>query len=324
MSIEVNAASPDRTEPFTMIYNFVIDHYHLCPQELALYTVIARHINRKTGVAWPSYARLCALTGMARGTISKYLKSLESKRLIQITRRWQTGSKARATNLYRLLDPRRPAPDTPTPNKAPAMHDPAPVQDESEASSAREPGVVHGLHQGRSRAEPEVVHPLDRELKNPDKIITKNTDVDQRSPAQRAGSTHPAAPGKNKTDTAPPRGPAPQSHLSTCKEKGTWNQFCRALANVCQLDYHANQGKLRRFASLLWQHGQGYGMSDLATFEAWWYHQDWRGLKGDIPRLDEVVQMIRIAVEADQRAVQKAVEARYRYISGPLADLIDY
>ena len=107
MSTEV--VSSQRTDSFTLIQNYVLDHYHLCAEEFYLYVAIARHINRDSGLAWPSYRRLMKVTGLARATVAKYLKTLEHKRLIAIIRRCKAGTKARAVNLYRLLDPREPA-----------------------------------------------------------------------------------------------------------------------------------------------------------------------------------------------------------------------
>ena len=109
MVTQSSAPSAERTQPFTMIYNVVIDQYQLNPFELSLYVAIARHVNHTSGVAFPSYTRLQEVTGQARATVSKYIQSLEQKHLIQITRRFKEGTKARAVNHYRLLDPTLPA-----------------------------------------------------------------------------------------------------------------------------------------------------------------------------------------------------------------------
>jgi hypothetical protein len=144
-----------------------------------------------------------------------------------------------------------------------------------------------------------------------------------RGPVLRAGSA--ARPTTHIQDnSAPQTGAALPNKGQTLEEKDTWNSFCHTLADLCQLNFEANQGKIRRFASTLWQHGQGYSTADLKAFEAWWYTKDWRGKKGDVPRLDEVAQTIRMAVEAERRELQKAVEDRYRYISGELAAYIQY
>jgi DNA-binding MarR family transcriptional regulator len=302
-------SSAERTQPFTMVFNAVIDQYQLNPFELALYVAIARHVNRGSGVAFPTYTRLQEVTGQARATVSKYLQSLERKRLIHITRRFRAGTKARAVNHYRLLDP---ADRQLTLEEA--------VQP---GSSRCEPQVVHEADNHGSRPEPQVVHGADGNKIESNKTKPNHTDSNQRGPARRAGSAkQPATYAQN--SSAPESSAAPQVKADSSEHKETWNRFCHALADLCQLDFEANQGKIRRFASHLWQHGQGYTSADLKVFEAWWYAKDWRGKKGDIPRLDEVAQTIRVAVEAEQRELQKAVDDRYRYISGELAAYIQY
>lgn len=67
-----------------------------------------------------------------------------------------------------------------------------------------------------------------------------------------------------------------------------------------------------------------YTADDLQIFEAWWYKNDWRGKKGDVPRLDEVVATIQIAREATVQALRDQVEGRYRYIRGEYAAYIQY
>ena len=59
-----------KVHPFFQIYNTVIDHYGLNPYELSLYTVLVRHANYATGLAFPSYSRLMELTSTARATMA--------------------------------------------------------------------------------------------------------------------------------------------------------------------------------------------------------------------------------------------------------------
>jgi hypothetical protein len=320
-------SSAERTQPFTMIYNVVIDQYQLNPYELALYTAIARHINHATGLAWPSYTRLRELTGQARATISKYLQSLERKHLIQITRRRKAGTKARAANLYQLLDPSQlighqlPLEEVSADPDIQEEADPSDVL--RRGSSRPEPQVVHEVNQASSRGERQVVHAADRNKTESNETRSNQIDLNQKGPARSAGiGAHRDADAQN--NSAPKTGAALQENAHVLKEKDSWNNFCRTLADLCQLDFSANQGKIRRFASKLWRHGQGYTTADLKAFEAWWYNHDWRGKKGDIPRLDEVTQMIRVAVEEQQKALQSEVTQRYRYISGELAAYINY
>jgi hypothetical protein len=303
--------SAERTQPFTMIFNAVIDQYQLNCFELSLYVAIARHVNHTSGVAFPSYTRLQEVTGQARATVSKYLQSLEQKRLIQIIRRFKAGTKAHAVNHYRLLDPTLPASQQLT------------LEEVQPGSSRPDLQVVHEADVPGSQPETGVVHAAAGNKIESNRTEANQIDLNQRGPALRAGSA--ARPtGYTQNSSAPKTGAALPEITQTSEEKDSWNNFYHTLADICQLNFEANQGKIRRFASTLWQHGQGYGTADLKAFEAWWYTKDWRGKKGDVPRLDEVAQTIQMAVEAERRELKKAVEDRYRYISGELAAYIQY
>ena len=301
MTTETIAPSPERIIPFTMVYNAVLDRADLNPFELALYVAIARHVNRESGLAWPSYSRLQKTAHMCRESVSKYLKSLESKGLIQIIRRYQPGTRARAVNHYRLLVPAEEQPGSLRP-----------AQTQDTGSLRAEPEVVYAADNAGLPDESEVVCVADG-----NQIEDKKSDNIQMN--QKGAATPPVAP-----DGAPLL-----EQFCQEKQKDSWGNFCHTLANVCRLDYAANKAKIRRVATILWRDGRGYSSADLRTFERWWYKSDWRGRKGDVPRLDEVVQTIRIALEEKPRAVALSddtgdMPSRYRYITGKYTDVVQY
>lgn len=301
MTTATVAPAPERIIPFTMVYNAVLERADLNPFELALYVALARHVNRESGLAWPSYSRLQQTAHMCRESVSKYLKSLEAKGLIRIIRRYQPGKRARAVNHYRLLVPAE---------LSSGSLRPAPAEDGG--SLPVEPEVVCAAADPGLPVGPEVVCVADGNE------IEENQREDNIQMNQTGAAAPPVAP-----DGAPPLEKPDQKKL-----KDSWGNFCHTLANVCRLDYAANKAKIRRVAALLWRDGRGYSSADLRTFERWWYRSDWRGKKGDVPRLDEVVQTIRIAVEERPRTALADAAGdmpdRYRYIMGKYADVVHY
>jgi DNA-binding MarR family transcriptional regulator len=300
----------EKTHPFFQIYNTVIDHYRLNPYEMSLYAVLVRHANYKTRLAFPGYSRLMELTGMARATVAKYLRSLERKNLIRIIRRWQEtkkGNRQRRVNHYYILDPHGA--------------DTLPVHEVNQGSSPDELEVVHAVDHPGSNAEPPVVHAVNRNETNQNETKTNNTDSNQEGPALRAGRSSRAITDDGLSDSAPETG-AVLPDISKGKED--WQIFCHQLADLCRLDFDANAGKIRKFASKLWRSSEGYSPADLEIFERWWYDQDWRGKKGDVPRLNEVCEGIRAAVYEQEWREATERAHRYRYIEGELAAYIDY
>jgi hypothetical protein len=317
-----------------MIDNAVIDVLRLVPQELSLYTVLARHVNHKTGWAWPSLRRLSELTGLARGTVIKYLRSLEEKNLIFVLRRWRRDKKQRLVNLYRLLDPRAPETSPLPPEDVLQAAFQADYDEESSqmemgaepgrGGSGSEPGVVQAVNQDGSSRGPQVVQAVDRNKKNRKKTRSNQIDLNERRAAQRTKPETEPIHRANQNGSATTSVAASQKSILPPKGKNDWQEFCQRLADVCQIDFEANQGKIRRFASSLWKHGDGYTVEDLNAFKLWWYNQDWRGQKGDVPRLHEVAEGIRMAVEVEERKEEADRAHRYRYISGELAAYIQY
>lgn len=99
------SASDERRFGFFMIHNSVVDNFGLTPYEGWLYVIIARHVNQKTGVAFPSLTTLANEGRMSRMQVTRCLKSLQEKGLLEVTPQPITGKRARTTNHYRLLEP---------------------------------------------------------------------------------------------------------------------------------------------------------------------------------------------------------------------------
>jgi DNA-binding transcriptional regulator YhcF (GntR family) len=93
----------DKRPPFFCIEDAVIEDYHLTPLTGWLYVVIVKHINRKTGEAFPSLNQLAKLAGMSRASVIRGIKTLEEKKLIEVTRECVPGTKEREVNHYKLL-----------------------------------------------------------------------------------------------------------------------------------------------------------------------------------------------------------------------------
>jgi DNA-binding MarR family transcriptional regulator len=71
---------------------------------VAIYAVLARYANRKTGECWPAIARIQRTLNLGRSTVKRYLHRLEAAGLITIQERWdEEGDKS--SNLYTLLNP---------------------------------------------------------------------------------------------------------------------------------------------------------------------------------------------------------------------------
>jgi len=104
-----STGSDDRRIGFFMVHNSIVDSFDLTPYEGWLYVIIARHVNQKTGVAFPSLTTLAREGNMSRMHVTRCLKALQTKGLLEIKRHTVRGKRSHAVNHYRLLDP--PVPD---------------------------------------------------------------------------------------------------------------------------------------------------------------------------------------------------------------------
>jgi hypothetical protein len=91
---------------FFSIDNDLIDVHarHIGAIGIAIYNVLARYANRKTGECWPAIGRIASILQLARSTVKVYLRKLEEVGLIAITER-QDEAGDPTSNLYTLLDP---------------------------------------------------------------------------------------------------------------------------------------------------------------------------------------------------------------------------
>ena len=71
---------------------------------LAIYTVLARYANRRTGECWPAIPRIARMLNLGRSTVKRYLHRLQAAGLILITERWDEEGD-RTSNRYTLLNP---------------------------------------------------------------------------------------------------------------------------------------------------------------------------------------------------------------------------
>lgn len=97
--------SDARNFPFFQVDNALIDKFGpvIGPYGIAVYVAIARHLNRKSGVAFPSIRTLARETGMSVPRAQKSVNELSEQGLISIdrTKRNTLGNKV---NLYELVD----------------------------------------------------------------------------------------------------------------------------------------------------------------------------------------------------------------------------
>jgi len=118
---------------------------------IAIYAVLARYANRRTGECWPAIARIQRTLKLGRSSVKRYLHRLEAAGLITVEERW-TEEGDRTSNLYTLLNPEPDAiaqrQHTATTAIAPGILDvggggftetPPPVQEEGEGGAPVDP-----------------------------------------------------------------------------------------------------------------------------------------------------------------------------------------
>ena len=100
------AASVIPIRPHTRIDNEIIDRYlrQIGPIGYAIYSVLKRHENQKTGRCNPSYKTIAKKIGVDRGTVMRHIKKLVSLGLISPKAVWD-GDGDRSSNQYDIVDP---------------------------------------------------------------------------------------------------------------------------------------------------------------------------------------------------------------------------
>ena len=91
---------------YTSFDNAIIDRHAktIGAIGVAIYAVLARYANRKTGECWPTIGCIARQLDLGRSTVKVYLHRLEAVGLIEIEERYAAAGDQDA-NRYRLLDP---------------------------------------------------------------------------------------------------------------------------------------------------------------------------------------------------------------------------
>jgi hypothetical protein len=131
--------TPLKTTPHTRIENSIIDDMaHIGVYGYAVYSMIKRHLNQKTGDCFPSYQTIARKIGIDRGTVIRYVKKLKALNLISPMLRFKEDGSP-SSNQYNFSA-------APTPGN----------QNESKEGSGTEPPpVVVEDNPGSSTAPPE-------------------------------------------------------------------------------------------------------------------------------------------------------------------------
>lgn len=103
--MHTHTATDARTFPFFQVENALIDRFGavIGPYGIAVYACIARHVNQKTGVAWPSLATIARETGMSRRQASQSVKRLKELGLLKVRLRVRDDG-GLASNEYILVN----------------------------------------------------------------------------------------------------------------------------------------------------------------------------------------------------------------------------
>jgi hypothetical protein len=77
--------------PYTPIENSIFDEYmrQIGVYGFAVYAMIKRHLNQKSGDCYPSYGTIARKLGIDRGTVIRYVKKLKALDLISPTLRFK-------------------------------------------------------------------------------------------------------------------------------------------------------------------------------------------------------------------------------------------
>jgi DNA-binding MarR family transcriptional regulator len=146
---------------------------------VAIYAVLARFANRKTGECWPAIARIQRTLNLGRSTVKRYLHLLEKAGLITVEERWSDDGD-RTSNLYTLLNPEPAA--IATRHQTPAAQPPSLPPDVLEGGRFTEsPPTVLSEGEGRSAENPQ-----EPTLQNPKQETTNEPAALAKTPRQLA------------------------------------------------------------------------------------------------------------------------------------------
>jgi DNA-binding MarR family transcriptional regulator len=155
---------------------------------IAIYAVLARYANRKTGECWPAIARIQRTLNLGRSTVKRYLHRLEAAGLITVEERWDEEGD-RTSNRYTLLDPdptaitqRQEQSDTPV------LFDPATAT--QGGGSATDPPSVLCDAVGESTTNPEPSDPQNQQRETTNDVPSQGQTNRQRTCLHPAAEVH--------------------------------------------------------------------------------------------------------------------------------------
>ena len=131
--------TPLKTIPHTRIENSIIDDMpRIGIYAYAVYCMIKRHLNQKTGECYPSYQTIARKMGIDRGTVIRYVKKLKVLNILSPSLRFKEDGSP-SSNQYHFSPAPPPAPGRQdTPDKG-SGSEPPPVVAENHPSGGTEP-----------------------------------------------------------------------------------------------------------------------------------------------------------------------------------------
>jgi DNA-binding MarR family transcriptional regulator len=155
---------------------------------IAIYAVLARYANRKTGECWPAIARIQRMLNLGRSTVKRYLHRLEAAGLITIKERWDEEGD-RTSNRYTLLDPDPTAiAQRPAQLDTPVLFDPTPATDGG--GSAPDLPSVPCDTLGGSTLNPEPADPQNQHRETTNDVASRGQTNRQRTCLHPATDVH--------------------------------------------------------------------------------------------------------------------------------------
>lgn len=132
----------------------------------------------------------------------------------------------------------------------------------------------HGLVTAMSRQSHENVTPLEKEE---EKDIEKEKEV-------FAQSANPPPPSKSKS-LSEPKQPKPQKSEAEQRR----GMFFVKIADVCKIPSDSKPHVRAINAAAVWFVSKPIEPARLDEFSVWWFTNDWRGIKGEYPKPDQIV-----------------------------------
>jgi hypothetical protein len=155
---------------------------------IAIYAVLARYANRKTGECWPAIARIERTLNLGRSTVKRYLHRLQAAGLITIEERWDEEGD-RTSNRYTLLDPDPNAiAKRQEQSETPVLF--APATTTEGGGSATELPSVPADDAGRSTSNPEPSDPQNQQRETTSDVASRGQTNRQRTCLHPAEEVH--------------------------------------------------------------------------------------------------------------------------------------